>query len=264
MNRKAFTLIELLVVIAIIAVLMGVLMPSLQRVKKQGQAVARQAHLKQMTLVVEMYTNDHDGSYHSETGSHQASERNSWVYAMRPYYAHEPEIRNCPAVNKFHSDGVRGGPLTGWGVFGEGAEAVVPGWAVKGDYGSYGWNWWLCNEYGNPDRRFWRNQYKIKNPSEVPQFVDAQWVDAKPVPTDRPPSKEFFVLEARNMGSFCVNRHQGRVNGCFADSSVRPIGLKELWELKWHTAWKEDRRTFVMSTDFWPEWMSTFRDYAPN
>ena len=81
MNRKAFTLIELLVVIAIIAVLMGVLMPSLQRVKKQGQAVACQAHLKQMALVVEMYTNDFDGSFHSETGGHQASERNSWVYA---------------------------------------------------------------------------------------------------------------------------------------------------------------------------------------
>jgi len=46
-THKAFTLIELLVVIAIIAVLMGILMPALSRVKKQAKMVVCQAHLKQ-------------------------------------------------------------------------------------------------------------------------------------------------------------------------------------------------------------------------
>ena len=48
-QKKAFTLIELLVVIAVIAViavLMAILMPALNRAKKQARMVVCQAQLK--------------------------------------------------------------------------------------------------------------------------------------------------------------------------------------------------------------------------
>ncbi len=60
-KQNAFTLIELLVVIAIIALLMAILMPALQRVKKQAEAAACKANLHEWALVFAMYTDDNDG-----------------------------------------------------------------------------------------------------------------------------------------------------------------------------------------------------------
>ncbi|MFB0554341.1 MAG: type II secretion system protein [Phycisphaerae bacterium] len=54
-------------VIAIIALLMAILMPALQRVKEQAGKAACQSNLKQMGLVVSMYTNDFDGKFHQES-----------------------------------------------------------------------------------------------------------------------------------------------------------------------------------------------------
>jgi len=46
-KQKGFTLIELLVEIAVIALLMSILMPAMQRVKKQARSVACLSKLKQ-------------------------------------------------------------------------------------------------------------------------------------------------------------------------------------------------------------------------
>ena len=64
MNRRnGFTLIELLVVIAIIALLMAILMPALQRVKKQGRTVACLSLLKQWSLWFSMYAEEYNGYF---------------------------------------------------------------------------------------------------------------------------------------------------------------------------------------------------------
>lgn len=98
--------------------------------------------------------------------------------------------------------------------------------------------------------------------------MDCLTIGGDPIERNPPPEYDGHIqpgsYDSTCMSRFCINRHEGTVNGAFMDWSVRKIGLKELWTLKWHYEYNTAGPYTLaggMQPEAWPQWMRNFKDY---
>lgn len=249
-----------------------------------------------------MYTDDNDGSF-MEGNLSGGTPRRTWIYRLQPYYKDGKLKLCPMATKPWGGMGSMAGdtssPFMAFGPiwdFPSTENPIIghyfifeidanPPWTSPelsaGDpwpndfsiteeenYVSYAQNDWVRND-PRPGRRtspLWRTS-AVKGAGNVPLMVDAKQhyvVMPRNSPVgDAPQYKGEPGGWANPMGTICIDRHNGAINGVFLDWSSRRIGLKEIWKLKWSTVYPTDDGP-VEGEEWpsgWSDWMKKLKKF---
>jgi len=215
-SARAFTLIELLVIIAIISLVIALLLPALARARQSARDMTCASNIRQMTIALMLYTDDHQGMLFPEKQVY-SGEGTLWWFGFEvfggpsaegqrilnrtrgrlfPYYQHTDSIEICPS---FPVESAHYKPkfTTHWTTYG------------------------LAQPLIDPTEPAYRDE--IRQPSRTLAFADSAQMNMHQAPAS-PANPMFeqwhYIAPNQRMMAYL---HQGRANVAFFDGHVQRI-----------------------------------------
>lgn len=211
-RTKAFTLVELLVVLALIALLAGVLLPSLAQARSAARTARCTSNLRQVSLAAGLYWDDHRGVAFSER---TVRTNGGWRYwfgwledgaegerafdptagALWPYL-NARGVETCPGLER---RGAR---------FKSKARGAAFGYAYNLLIGPRGRPGILLSE--------------VTQPAALAVFTDGGQVNdfQAPATAEHPLLEEFYYFDTNRLGATVHFRHAQRAQVAFVDGHV--------------------------------------------
>lgn len=229
-RQPGFTLIELLVVIAIIALLMGILLPSLSRAREQARRIACLSNMRQMGVALQTYLIDSE--YRLPPSSCHCKDPNDHWLRILADYTQEQLLFHCPSdIGKDFVDWDK--PLKDQGTVRYSSFAVNA--LLDPIHFRYGVR---ANRYNNTNA-IRRAMYTIWI-SEAPDTENFNLADHI-----HPEMWEGSVEYAKQ--SIAWDRHKGKSNYLFADGHVENLAFEETY------TWPNTCYWYPEAAPTWPE-----------
>ncbi len=233
--KRGFTLIEVLVVVSIIAMLIAILLPSLQRAREQTRSIVCAARIRQLGIGMNFYLQQHfvypahQWIIFNESGVEV--KRIRWFQEMAKYLSGF-DVQSCGSVKDW---GVGRNNSYGYNYkyIGSGRDNLMsptrpferfPVKAVKspartiafGDSDGTGWE--LPHDDNDKNARRFGNHGYTLDPTHIPEWSEHT--------TNGPELEQYAWKDVR---TYISTRHMGRSNLCFTDGHVERLGPEQVY-----------------------------------